>query len=296
MKWLFSLIYAFSSAVIFAQIDPFPSKQEGLIWKISGNGLTEDSYVFGTMHMMDAKHYLFPKTLDSLVRQSDELVMELGELPDPIKTLNLMTLKEGSFFDYFTKKETKVIIQWAQFNLNFDEKLFRSMVDKLKPFAVVQLTTQLTFNDETYSYELELYSISKAANLPILGLETVAKQIGFFDQLPKEEQKKMVLSSLQPKEVILAEMGQLQSMYLTENIDSIYLYIQGQEKRSGLSMDKLLDNRNEKWIDALTRKLSENKRLFVAVGAGHLGGTKGLIRSLQEEGYQLTPILLKSLK
>lgn len=296
MKWFFALLLALSYSFIFGQIGSFPAKENGLIWKISGNGLTKDSYVFGTMHVVDSKYYLFPKTLDSLVRQSEEVIMELGEIPDPFKTLNLMTLKEGSFFDYFSKKETKFIIQWAEENLNFEEKLFRSMVDKLKPFAFLQLSTQLAFNDETSSYELELYSISKSSNLPVFGLETVEEQIGFFDQLSSEENKKMVLSSLQPKDMILTEMKQLESIYFTENIDSIYLYIQGQERRSGLSMDKLLGNRNENWIDPLTRKLSENKRFFVAVGAGHLGGENGLIRILQEKGYHLTPILLKSLK
>jgi len=35
-----------------------------------------------------------------------------------------------------------------------------------------------------------------------------------------------------------------------------------------------------------------NKRCFIAVGAGHLGGPNGVIRLLEKEGYTLTPVEL----
>ena len=35
-----------------------------------------------------------------------------------------------------------------------------------------------------------------------------------------------------------------------------------------------------------------DKKCFIAVGAGHLGGENGIIRLLQKEGFYLTPIYL----
>jgi uncharacterized protein YbaP (TraB family) len=245
---------------------------------------------------MDSDLFLYPKSLDSIVQHSDQLILEIGALPDPFKTLSLLTLNEGSFFDFFTKKEVNDIIKWAEENLHLNEKLFRSMVERWKPFAVIQLASQLAFEGETSSYEMKLYSLSKEKQLPIIGLETVEQQIGFFDKLPEKDQKEMVLSALKPKECIVKEMNELQSMYLNEHIDSLYLYISAQEVNSSFPTEQFLDNRNKKWLDTLHAELLEDQNLFIAVGAGHLGGENGLVRGLQEKGFIVSPILLHTLE
>jgi uncharacterized protein YbaP (TraB family) len=245
---------------------------------------------------MDSDLFLYPKTLDSIVQHSDQFILEIGALPDPFKTINLLTLNEGSFFDFFTKKEANYIFEWAEENLHMNEKLFRSMVDKWKPFAVIQLASQLAFEGETSSYEMKLYSISKEKQLPIIGLETVEQQIGFFDKLPEKYQTEMVLSALKPKASIVKEMNEMQSMYLNEHIDSLYLYISEQEVNSNFPTEQFLDNRNKKWMNILHSKLQENKNVFIAVGAGHLGGKNGLLRGLQEKGFIVSPILMHTLK
>lgn len=296
MKLFFAFICLLFSFTSFSQIDQFPSQQKGLLWKISGNGLSSPSYLFGTMHLMDSDLFLYPKTLDSIVQHSDQFILEIGALPDPFKTINLLTLNEGSFFDFFTKKEANYIFEWAEENLHMNEKLFRSMVDKWKPFAVIQLASQLAFEGETSSYEMKLYSISKEKQLPIIGLETVEQQIGFFDKLPEKYQTEMVLSALKPKASIVKEMNEMQSMYLNEHIDSLYLYISEQEVNSNFPTEQFLDNRNKKWMNILHSKLQENKNVFIAVGAGHLGGKNGLLRGLQEKGFIVSPILMHTLK
>ena len=296
MKWFYASICLLFSVNSFSQIDPFPSQQKGLLWKISGNRLSSPSYLFGTMHLMDSDLFLYPKSLDSIVQHSDQLILEIGALPDPFKTLSLLTLNEGSFFDFFTKKEVNDLIKWAEENLHLNEKLFCSMVERWKPFAVIQLASQLAFEGETSSYEMKLYSLSKEKQLPIIGLETVEQQIGFFDKLPEKDQKEMVLSALKPKERIVKEMNELQTMYLNEHIDSLYLYISAQEVNSSFPTEQFLDNRNKKWLDTLHAELLEDQNLFIAVGAGHLGGENGLVRGLQEKGFIVSPILLHTLE
>ena len=53
--------------------------------------------------------------------------------------------------------------------------------------------------------------------------------------------------------------------------------------------DRLLKNRNEKWLQKLP-KLMQNKSLFIAVGAGHLVGKDGLISRLKAMGYIVNPL------
>ena len=59
--------------------------------------------------------------------------------------------------------------------------------------------------------------------------------------------------------------------------------------KSGLTREKMLDNRNLNWIPKLEDWMSK-KSLFVAVGAGHLAGENGVIHLLRNKGYKVEPV------
>ena len=52
---------------------------------------------------------------------------------------------------------------------------------------------------------------------------------------------------------------------------------------------RLLDDRNVTWVPKIER-LMKTKPTFIADGAAHLGGEKGLVRLLRARGYYVRPI------
>jgi uncharacterized protein YbaP (TraB family) len=54
-----------------------------------------------------------------------------------------------------------------------------------------------------------------------------------------------------------------------------------------------LEERNKNWVPKIATFIAQ-KKTFIAVGAGHLGGPNGLIRLLEQKGYTLTPIVLEN--
>ena len=78
--------------------------------------------------------------------------------------------------------------------------------------------------------------------------------------------------------------------YNNQRLDEIEKIVNTPEFGVEDNQDILLDNRNKNWIGKL-KKLLPEKSLFIAVGAGHLIGEKGLIALLRKEGYTLTPLL-----
>ncbi len=50
----------------FAVVGAVEAQNKSLLWKISGNGLPQESYLFGTIHIIPAKDYFLPKGTDSL--------------------------------------------------------------------------------------------------------------------------------------------------------------------------------------------------------------------------------------
>lgn len=273
---------------LFQSKDPVP-QQASLLWKIEGNGIKSPSYLFGTMHLIEKSYFYFPESLEKLVKKSDVLVMEIGDLPDQVEMMKYVTLQEGTFFDYFTPEQTDTILTWAKSKLGLTEEAFRATFSKFKPFLVVQTATQMQFMGKTESYELTLQNIASAGKVKIEGLETVADQMKIFDDLTKAQQSQMVMESIRDEEKSNSLMSNMQQVYRRQRIDSLYSMIRTEGGVLADEQNAFLDQRNRNWIPKIKKYVSSGKT-FIAVGAGHLGGENGVIRLLEKEGYKVTPV------
>ena len=269
----------------------FPMKESSLLWKIEGQGIPNGSYIFGSMHLIEKEYFLFPDKLEKLVKKSDQLVMEIAGMPSQSEAMKMVMLKEGTFFDYFTKEQTDSIIQWAQAEMNLSEPAFRSTMTKMKPFVVVQMATQMQFMGKTESYELTFEKIARENDIAIKGLETAAQQMAIFDDLTNAQQTEMVMDGIRNENKSLEMIQNMQKMYVRQNVDSLYLMIQQEGGVLAEEQASFLDSRNKNWVPQI-KELIADKKTFIAVGAGHLGGPNGVLRLLEKEGYTLTPVKL----
>lgn len=292
MKKFFAALFCFQNLFGYAQnVAEFPLKESSLLWKIEGKDLKEDSYLFGTMHLIEKEYFLFPPKLDKLVKKSEVLVMELDGLPNQAEALSLVMLKEGTFFDYFTTEQTDSIFVWAKNELHMTEDIFRKTMSKMKPFVVVQMATQMHFMGKTESYEMTLQNIAEKQKIEIEGLETIEEQMAIFDNMSKDDQAEMVMEGIRNPEASYETTKRMEKIYIGQNVDSLYLMIKEEGGFIEENEANFLDNRNKNWVPKI-EEIIKSKKAFIAVGAGHLGGPNGVIRLLQKEGYTLTPVEL----
>ncbi len=291
MKLRIVLIFVFVQSLIYAQVSEFPFEESSLLWKVEGPGIKKGCYLFGTMHLIKKEHFYFPSKLVKLVEKSDALVMELPGLPNQLEAMKYVTLKEGSFFDFFTPEQTDSILVWAKEKMGMSEESFRTSMSKMKPFVVVQMATQMQFIGKTESYEMTLDHIAREKGLKIYGLETVAEQMSFFDKLTPEQQTRMVMDGLRDGDAVVELTQKMQELYKGQHVDSLFLMIQQEGGVMADEQSSFLDQRNEKWIPQIV-DLASKQKVFIAVGAGHLGGPNGVIRLLQKQGYTVTPVKL----
>lgn len=293
--YFFIIFFYFVTSWAFSQekvTSMFPMQESSLLWKIEGKEIPKGSYIFGTMHLIEKEYFIFPDKLTKLLKKTDQLVMELAGMPSQTEALNLIQLKEGSFFDFFTKEQTDSLIDWAEIELKMTEQSFRSTMSKMKPFVAIQLATQIQFMGKTESYEMTFEKIAKEEGIEIKGLETISQQMAIFDNLSKIQMAEMVMEGIRNPEKTIDQSKKMQELYVGQNIDSLFLMIQNEGGVLSEEQSNFLDERNQNWIPQI-KSLISNKKTFIAVGAGHLGGQNGLIRLLEKEGYTLTPITLQ---
>jgi uncharacterized protein YbaP (TraB family) len=290
MKFILSLLSFFFALVGFSQsTSAFPMQESSLLWKIEGPGIQKGSYLFGTMHLIEKQYFIFPDKLEKIVKKTDKLVMELAGLPNQLEAMKYVTLTEGTFADFFGKEQMDSILVWAKAELNMSEEAFTKTMSKMKPFVVVQMATQIHFMGKTESYEMSFEKIARENDIAIAGFETIAEQMGIFDKMTKEQQTEMVMETIRDPKKGIEVTQKMQKLYQGQNVDSLYLMIQEEGGIMTEDQATILDDRNERWIPMI-EEMAKKEKLFIAVGAGHLGGPKGVIRLLEQKGYTLTPV------
>jgi len=122
-----------------------------------------------------------------------------------------------------------------------------------------------------------------------LGLETVEDQIAAFDAIPLEEQVAYLVESIREYDATVQEVQDMISDYQAQDISSLYQMINESMAEMEGGEDALLTDRNLRWIPQM-EQMAKDKPTFFAVGAGHLGGPQGVIKLLQEAGYQVDTV------
>lgn len=290
MKYLIVSAYLLFSGLANAQT-PYPMQEGALLWKIEGDSVQKGSYLFGTMHLIEKEYFLFPKQLEKAFSKADLLVMELPGLPNQLEAMKYLKLENETFFDYFSSAQSDSIIDWVKTHIGMSEESFKANFTNLKPFAVSQLATQMHFIGKTESYEMTFDKLARENGIKIRGLETVAEQMKIFDDLTREQQAEMVMSSVRNPNEGIEMTREMMQVYQHQEVDSLYMMIEEQGELFSEEQAAFLDDRNKKWIPQIEAYIKEN-RTFIAVGAGHLGGPNGVIRLLEQRGYTLTPIRL----
>ena len=270
--------------------------QGQLLWKITGNGLKNPSYLFGTHHLipiqfLDSVPGLYPAFNSAKMVVSEVVLNNLDAtpairkaalLPDTITIQGLLNQAEYEFVN----QELTNTLRMSLDNLN---KMHPSLISKLYELELYKKYEHFDENTQSDTY-FQLVAAKKG--IPIAGLETVEQQVKllFPENIKKETQ--LLVASIRNKEMLIQEMREMNRLYREGNLDALEVLANQSNKQWNVSEEenkKLIDDRNINWVKQLP-DLIKNNSCFVAVGALHLPGNKGLIKLLKNEGYKVIPV------
>jgi uncharacterized protein len=275
-------------AVFEASTDVVVEDGNSLLWKIEGNGC-KTSYIYGTMHMIDAEYYHMTEPMMEKIKSSEAIIMEVGGMPSPMKTMELMTLDTGTVHGYFTKEQMAALLEFMDKELGTSPETFHKIYGKMKPFFILQAISQGYFGEETASYDLAIMEMANEKKIPLVGLETIEEQLGFFDAIPPSEMANMIMASIGNYAEEKKQIKKLMKIYSEQRVDKLIPLMKKQSPELMEYEDIFLYNRNKAWIPKIREEITARK-CFIAVGAAHLFGDGGVIDLLQKEGYTVTAI------
>jgi uncharacterized protein YbaP (TraB family) len=277
-----------SLLALFATQAEAQNLEKSLLWKITGNGIKEASYLYGTMHITcDAT---LPQKAIKALDATNQLYLELN-MDDPTlqqSMMQSMMMKDGKTMSSLVSEEDfKIVDEFLTKQLGYSAQ----MLNTFKPFMVSAMLYPKMIDCAMQSVEGNLMTVIKEQQEEVFGLESIEEQMNVFDAIPYEVQmKELVKTAKNNLEKDKKEMELLLEIYKSEDINAIYTVSQESENEITSKFEEiLLSNRNKNWIPII-EKVAKEKATFFGVGAGHLGGEMGVIQLLRKKGYKVEPV------
>ena len=270
--------------------------EKSLLWEISGNGLTRPSYLYGTIHMICKDDAALGDSLVAAIERSDRVYFEvdMDNLMEMLTAFKDFKMKnDTTLADLLSKEDYERVKEYMESKSTL---LPFSKLETYKPMLASSLLMESGIGcEESVAMEQLILEIAKKNRKRVEGLETMSYQASIFDSIPYKLQAEQLLKYVKDGGNQPGADKQFEEMieaYKEQDIEKLGEFVSTDEGGLSNYEDILIFHRNRNWVDKL-KNIMPGKSLTVAVGAGHLGGEKGVIRLLRKEGYTVRPIKYK---
>lgn len=284
--------FRFGFALLVFTTGLFAQEKNSLLWEITGNGLQEPSYLYGTMHVSRKIAFRLDDVFYDALYKSDIIVLE----SDPETWLtNRDSYKNNSWgygigfitkgfyqYPFIVNNPTKELISSY---LSFDDRLVNNILYRTNE-------NSQNFEEDTY-LDMFIYQAGKKFSKPVVALENLEVSSVLVGRANMNAMKPKPDEWLQKKMQAQDVMTLLEDAYRARNINLIDSLDQA------IYTDHYLNNmlyiRNRNMVDKLD-SLIPTAKVFAGIGAAHLPGRKGVLQLLRNKGYTVNPLTSVSTK
>lgn len=288
--------------------------KNGLLWEISGNGLSSSSYLFGSHHQLssaflDSVPHFFEvfDTIDQVIVEvdatKDDWVLAFKNipnmpsryLPDSLTYSDLLSEKDYILLDSVTLKYMSNSIRNIRLNPSeLYNRIHAIQVEQEFGISISEIKQQNPML--LGGMDFDIIEDAKERNYTIVGLETMGYQMRLkFCSLTLQEEVHSLICKLKNEKALREAINSFVNGYFRQDLDEMHKYSDLITKFSGFGdsyikspIDKI-EERNHDWMKKLPSLLEEKPSLIV-VGAGHLCGESSLVKLLRQQGYTVIPI------
>jgi uncharacterized protein len=256
------------------------------LWKIADHDTT--IYLFGTIHLLPDGIDWLNGPLAYALDHSDTLVTELPDLPVGDVAAALLrhgTLAPGKNLRQMMDEKHRAKFEAALTKLGLPLSIF----DKKKAWVAAATLPILQLQKAGYNLEsgVETSLTKRATELghPRTGLETADFQFGQFDLLSEDQQLEYLGNVLEALPEINGEIAAMVGSWSRGDAAALAKQLNA-DSDSPVLAEALIFSRNRNWAAWIQNRLKQPGTVFIAVGAGHLGGKGSVQDVLAKKGIK----------
>ncbi len=294
------LLIALPALVLLAPLRPEAASTDlpygqGLLWRVDVPG-SAPSYVFGTMHSAAKDVVAMPDPVRSSLDASKTVILEIVMNPQ----VQMVLAQSMLFFDgrslgqvAGTERLDRLVAAGARYGMG------REQIQLFKPWALVLFFSLPPSEFQRQSaggkpLDQIIQDTAKRQGKAVHGLETVEEQILVFSGLAEADQLELLDLTVASHDQIEPIFEEMKAAYLARDLNRLF------DLKEAMMTDevplvrevfdeRMLYSRNENMAARLPQRLDAGGA-FVAVGALHLPGERGVLKLLEKQGYKLTRV------
>lgn len=256
-----------------------------LFWKAE-SPTANTIYLFGTIHTDDNRVTAFSPAVIHAIKSSDVFMMETL----PPRDASILMMPTGNLREMLTDEELEKFYALAEFHV-----MHRDVAVRMKPWLLAAIF-DVPRPNTPFAQDNLLMAQAEDFGKHVIGIETAEEHFGIMDNISLPEQLNLLRAvlnrSVADKE---RDYERLMQAYLKADMHKLSAL---NAEITGSSMPaevwsrmrvKLLDERNVLMAQRMLAA-AKTQKLFVAVGASHLAGKDGLLHSLEQAGFKLSPV------
>ncbi len=261
-----------------------------VFWEVAGRHNTV--YLLGSVHVLHADDHALPPVTEAAYADAEVLVEEM----DPFAASGDMPGAEVHALQFLPGGQTLAPLLGAELNARLGTVakslgLDPDQLDGMQPWYVatqiiLQRQMKAGFTPEDgVDYQIAVRARRDAK--PIVGLETVAEQLGFFARMSMQEQRQFLADSLDDDDQ--QELRELTEAWRRGDLAALEADLAQSMAELPELFGKVVVQRNRNWLPRIEQMLADPTQDYLIVtGALHMVGPQGLVELLRARGYHIT--------
>lgn len=280
-------IFPLLAALFLAVPSLSPARAEPAMWRV--HDADTEITLFGTIHALPPAMQWYSPRIAARFDAADTLVLETI-IPDDPSSLTPLIQSLGvraglPKLDARIAPSKRPALAASLAALGLPQKRLDGMETWLAAIALGDGAVTKMGLTPASGVETTLTVKAKTAKKTVIGLETPAAQLALFDTLAENDQRALLDATVDDLATAREDTNALIGYWQAGETEQLAADFDKQLRATPNLQAALLTNRNARWADWIAAALNRpGGKIFVAVGAGHLGGPGSVIAMLRAKG------------
>lgn len=257
------------------------------LWEVHGDRNTV--YLLGSVHMLSTADGTLPREMTDAYARSATLVMELDLNEAGVESMLGPTIEATMLPEDQSLSGTLGPALYSEFMARAEPLgIDAALAERLQPWFAAMLLEQLTLSgaglDPSSGVDMQLAHRAQLDHKPIIALETVAEQLGYFSQLTSAQQVAFLRTTLHELDKEGSDTAEMVKAWQQGDVAGLERLMREDAAQSPELYRILTTDRNRKWLPRISALLHDSQDYLVVVGALHLIGRDGLVELLRQQG------------
>ena len=253
------------------------------VWKVtSSNGGT--LFLGGSAHALRSTDYPLPAPYNRALDASSRLVFEtdLASIEAASKGLiKAGQYPKGDSLKNHVDPRTYSYVRRFFALQNVPEQKFNTY----RPWLIEMILEAPPTENAELGVERFLKRRAQTNHKPITGLESVQEHMAPFSGLSDRQGEALLLIHFINMGQTSSGVGKILDSWRHGDADALVRSMRDAFQEFPAFMDRIVTARNRRWIPKIERFLKSGQTYFVVAGAGHMGGSEGVVALLRARGY-----------